>query len=347
MDRTVLIACLPWLGILLAACLAAWLLVHLHGYRARWQHVWRLHRDEDGAVQSLSFVLTLPVFIMLVMLIVQVSQLMIGTVIVHYAAYATARAATVWIPADLRQVSLEEGPNRISRFQYDPEVAQQIPQWNELAPDYGPSDGGVTLLVDPDYPSPKFDRIRRAAILACMPAAPSWEVLLGSSVPAGLPTDSIQRLYAAVSPDSTSNQRINPRLENKLRYAAARTNVELRVYHPNIEPPLQISKGRPYLIPPDVDEFAENEIGWQDLITVTVYHDLALLPGPGRLLAGRAERPGGGRDEVAEAIERRGDQYVGSDGNVTDSVYVYPLKASVTIGNEGDKPLVPYAHARN
>jgi hypothetical protein len=34
-------------------------------------------------VQSLSFVLTLPVFIMVMLMIVQVSQLMIGTVVVH------------------------------------------------------------------------------------------------------------------------------------------------------------------------------------------------------------------------------------------------------------------------
>jgi len=59
----------------------------------------RLHRDEAGNVQSLSFVLTLPIFIMLMMLIVQASQLMIGQVVVEYAAVAAARSAIVWIPA--------------------------------------------------------------------------------------------------------------------------------------------------------------------------------------------------------------------------------------------------------
>ena len=46
---------------------------------------------KPGSVQTLSFVLTLPIFIMVMMLIVQVSQLMIGLIVVHYAAYAAAR----------------------------------------------------------------------------------------------------------------------------------------------------------------------------------------------------------------------------------------------------------------
>ena len=54
-------------------------------------------------MQSLSFVLTLPVFILVMMMIVQVSQLMIGIVVVHYAAFAAARSAAVWIPAAMRR----------------------------------------------------------------------------------------------------------------------------------------------------------------------------------------------------------------------------------------------------
>ena len=58
-----------------------------------------LHRDEAGNIQSLSFVLTLPVFIFVMLMIVQVSQLMIGIVVVNYAAFAAARSAAVRIPA--------------------------------------------------------------------------------------------------------------------------------------------------------------------------------------------------------------------------------------------------------
>src|SRR5437763_280558 len=51
-----------------------------------------LHTDQRGSVQSLSFVLTVPLFIMLMLLAVQITQLMIGLVVVHYAAFAAARS---------------------------------------------------------------------------------------------------------------------------------------------------------------------------------------------------------------------------------------------------------------
>ena len=76
-------------------------MVRLSGLRPRLGRLRRLHRDQAGSVQSLSFVLTLPLFVMVMMLIVQVSQLMIGLIVVHYAAYAAARSAVVWIPANL------------------------------------------------------------------------------------------------------------------------------------------------------------------------------------------------------------------------------------------------------
>ena len=85
-------ACSPWLAVLLVLILAAWALVRFSRAQLRLGRLFELHRDEVGSVQSLSFVLTLPLFIMIMMMIVQVSQLMIGTVVVHYAAYAAARS---------------------------------------------------------------------------------------------------------------------------------------------------------------------------------------------------------------------------------------------------------------
>ena len=58
------------------------------------------------------------------------------------------------------------------------------------------------------------------------------------------------------------------------------------------------------------------ELGWQDPVTVTVRHEMALLPGPGRLLAL-------GTDRLAEKIGRRG------------RVYAYPLEATITMDIEG------------
>ena len=123
MGRAVVEACLPWLALLLAGFACAYLLVRLNRSRLELGRLARLHRDQAGGVQSLSFVLTLPVFVIVMLFIVQVSQLMIGTIVVHYAAFAAARSAVVWIPARL---GAEETENCISA--YYPEAEDQLPR---------------------------------------------------------------------------------------------------------------------------------------------------------------------------------------------------------------------------
>ena len=115
MGRAALTACVPWLALLVASFCVLLLLVRMS--RARWElgRLRQLHADQVGTVQSLSFVLTLPLFVMVMLLIVQVSQLMIGQIVVEYAAVAAARAAVVWIPAFVVDQSGEvEGWNRVS-----------------------------------------------------------------------------------------------------------------------------------------------------------------------------------------------------------------------------------------
>ena len=95
MSRAVLMGCLPWLGLLLASCAVLWLLARGSTARFDWARLRRLHADQVGSAQTLSFVLTLPFFVCVMLFIVQVSQLMIASVVVHYAAFATARSAIV------------------------------------------------------------------------------------------------------------------------------------------------------------------------------------------------------------------------------------------------------------
>ena len=140
-------------------------------------------------------------------------------------------------------------------------------------------------------------------------------------------SDVLKRVYGAMVPKSQSNSRVPRRLENKLAYALKATEVEIRFFHKNSEPPLTT-----YGISHDLNQFSFNELGWQDQITVTVRHDLALLPGPGRLLARLVKRDDGSPDRVSERIER------------VEGVYVYPLNASITMCNEGEKPVIPYEH---
>lgn len=305
MHRQIIEACAPWLAVLLLAIAALRLLIALSGGRWRLEALRSLHHDEAGAVQSLSFVLTLPVFVMIMMLIVQVSQLMIATVVVHYAAFAAARAAVVWIPAETNVI--DEGANRISSYAPDA--------------DAGIEGNGPTYTIVPS--GPKYQKIHLAAALACLPMAPSRDV--GAELPPGGGGGALAALgemMRMASPQLEQNPRTGPRLRNKLAYSLSNTRVKVSFLHPDNEPPLA-----DWDVLPEHDEFHYNELGWQDTIRVTVTHDLALLPGPGRLLA-RGTTAGG--DAVSRSIEsRRG-------------VYVRSLTASVTLGNEGEKSVRPY-----
>ncbi|MEI8372465.1 MAG: TadE/TadG family type IV pilus assembly protein [Planctomycetota bacterium] len=321
MARAIMTACLPWLVLLLVLILAAWVLVRFSRAQLRLGRLLELHRDEVGSVQSLSFVLTLPLFIMIMMMIVQVSQLMIGTVVVHYAAFAAARSAAVWIPAAM---PAPEGPCCISSYSIDPDAPDQVaPELDPTAANYGPGSGGLTYKIAPG--SRKFDKIASAAILACMPISPSRD--LGLQAPTAAQMASVLKdAYGALSPSSGSNSSIGPRLDRKLAYAMNNTEVQIRFFHKNQEPPIET-----YYEPDDLGEFYFNEVGWQDTITVTVNYQFPLLPGPGRMLA-RYVVGTSGRDKVAERIEKHG------------SVYTYPLQASATIGNEGEKSVVTYVY---
>jgi len=339
MARAILTACSPWLAVLLVLILAAWALVRFSRVHLRLGRLLELHGDEVGSVQSLSFVLTLPLFIMIMMMIVQVSQLMIGTVVVHYAAFAAARSAAVWIPAAMAE---PEGPCCISSYSVDPDAPDQVaPELDPTAADYGPSSGGLTYKIEPG--SPKFDKIASAAILACVPISPSRN--LGLQAPTAARMEAVLKsAYGAMSPSSASNGQIGPRLDNKLAYAMQNTDVQIRFFHKNQEPPLETyDEGSYYYypvsrdtqiwdyVPDDFGEFNFNEVGWQDTITVTVNYQFPLLPGPGRMLARYVVGPSG-KDTVASTIQNH------------SGVYTYPLQAQATIGNEGEKSVVTYVY---
>lgn len=53
-------------------------------------------RDEDGAAYSLSYVLVFPIYLLLVMLVIQVTFILIVKLGTVYAAYAAARSQIVW-----------------------------------------------------------------------------------------------------------------------------------------------------------------------------------------------------------------------------------------------------------
>jgi hypothetical protein len=360
-----LTACLPWLAALGVSFLLAYFLLRMSRARLQLGRIKQLHRDQAGGVQSLSFVLTLPIFLMVMMLIVQVSQLMIGVMVVHYAAFAAARSAIVWIPADLRRFDPAEGPNCISLYipdltaenqtflelpAYRPILNDQgqVLGWGYARSDYsGPLPGGVTYLIAPS--GPKYDKIRSAAVLACMPISPSRPMgdslesapdLLGPNAhPASTSASDaaliLQEAYLSMSPASATNTAVPERLRNKLAYALRNTAVEVRFYHQNFEPPLQ---PYPFLFETELADttFKGNEVGRQDLVTVKVTHNFALLPGPGRLLA----RYGlFGQNTQSDAEARRGSKV-----SVYKDTYSYAITASAALNVEGDKSVISYVY---
>ena len=328
MWRAVVLASWPWALTLVGAILAAVVLLRWSGsgrISFRWTRFAELVRDDAGAVQSLSFVLTLPIFVLLMLFIVQVSQIMIGTVVVHYAAFAAARAAQVWIPARVGDIELENciGPG----YYPDPTAEQILPIVDPSDPNYGPTSGGMTFIIPYDPDSPKWQKIVTAAVLALMPICPSRD--LGLSVPpsAAAAAQLVRQAYLQNVPNASGIPRVPQRLENKLAYALLATEVELRFFHSNREPPLV-----PYYLEDDIYQFRPNELGFQDTVTVTVTHHMALLPGPGRFLARAVRRPDGLPDKVAQEIE------------VRNGIATYPLRASITLGHEGEKSVIPYTY---
>ena len=349
MHRVILQACLPCFIALIAAFALAVAVVKISGANLNWRRLRQLHACQDGGVQSLSFVLTLPLFIFIVMFILQVSQLMIGTIVVHYSAFAAARAASVWIPAEV-------GTELENRVNLPPEA----------------SDASQRLLLVPvaDQQSAarnsyKYSRIRMAAILGCAPIAPSRD-LPGdrSSLPAATlnAIDATQRMYQRLVPGSFERTpRIPKRLENKIAYADRNTlvfvewrdanngNAPNTLEGPTYNPVAHPCAGNPPIPgcpqnprPLDMFEYKPNEVGWQDATTVFVVHRFALLPGPGKLLSEHLVRRVGMPSRLQQFLPA--DWLNSARGG--DGSYVVLMPASATISNEGLRSVVPYQQDR-
>lgn len=340
MNREVLQALLPALAALAVGFILLRVTVRLSGARLDFRRITRLHRCEDGAVQSLSFVLTLPLFIMIVMFIVQVSQLMIGIMGVHYAAFAAARAAIVWTPARVGYGSMGSAEEIENELQ--PPLRAEAPL-NLTFTGSGTDFGGFSS-------SHKLEKVLGAAAMAIAPVSPSRQLVeqvLCSEC--GVQPWAFQAMYQRLVPSSQSNSRVPQRLLNKLAYAYWNTQVELAfrdkdtlegpTYNPR---ELVLFDGLPQRNDEGewIRDWVPHEVGWQDPMQLTVTHDFALLPGPGRFLARFIVRADGQPDRVSSRIRIRG----GADDTVpwTRPAYTVPISASATLTNEGFKPLLAY-----
>jgi hypothetical protein len=287
---------------LVGALAVLFVLLQIARPRWSWRRALVAARSEEGGVQSVSFILTIPFFIMLVMFIVQISQLMTGLMVVHYAAFAAARSAQVWIPAS-------------ASWQGNGVPANQFPQSVDV---------GQTIVIDGSQMlgglDLKREKIFTAAVLACAPIAPSKNVGPGNGGLMLSETNAVQKAYGLLDPTSAANPLIPARLANKIQYSAANTFVTLTITDRSSGPPQNYQTYNPQGHPQV--PYRPYEVGWQDPVTVTVLHDFRMLPGPGRFLS-RYLVP---NDPVAPLIRRTGD------------VYQVRLAASTTMTIEGLKP---------
>lgn len=328
MHRDILIACLPCFVVLCAAMLVLRGVLAIGAASWDWRRLTQMHRCQRGGVQTLAFVLTMPIFIMVVLLIVQVSQLMIAQMVLHYAAFAGARAASVWLPAAVDDPSLEmddyaEVENRVS----------DRPTTN---------DGDYTSFeVTSSNTSQKLWKVRSAVVQALAPLAPSRD--LGSQGQMARLTEVItatRQMYSTLVPASNSNSRIPIRIANKLNYADQNTRVVVEWRDGRDGSGRDSLDNSAYNVrnhtcpnPELQTHYRESEIGWQDPITVYVIHQFALLPGPGRFLAARLIRADGLPDRVSPRIGHN------AAGNST--VYTTQIMAAATITCEGLKSVKP------
>lgn len=313
MHHDLLKACLPCLLALAVLFAFAQGLIRFSGARLNIARLREVHRCEAGGVQSLAFVLTLPIFLMVVMFILQVALVMIGLITVQTAAFAAARSAAVWIPAYL-----------------DPDEPQNV------LPGIAP-DSPFVVDVGASQSSRKCQKIFEAAVLACAPIAPSramreTDISLLQRTRAD---EGLLALYPALVPSSAGNSVMPQRLRNKLAYSLQNTRLVISFVDKDSGAGPNSVRGPTYnpVDHPEPDRVPYNpsEVGWQDPVTIEVRHEFRLLPGPGRYLAKMLTRYDGRTDDVAPLIQQQG------------SMHTTQLRGSATLTIEGLKSIRPHA----
>jgi hypothetical protein len=339
MLKAILLAWWPYAGWMAAAFCAVWLVLRLAGGRLEIAKLRRVHRCESGGVQTLSFVLTLPLFVMLVLFIIQVSQLMIAIAVVHYAAFAAARSAIVWLPAE---TSLAEPANIVAPGTFDADLGK-FPDW--ITQTHSGQECRALGLE-------KLLRIWRAAAIACVPISPSRKVAKQDAAPSPV-SEQLNQFYAALVPKTAGNTFMRTRINRKADYAQYNTLIVMRgrdadgVSGPTYNPypgywssrqnPVT-GQNEPMWVPWNM-----NEAGWEDPVTVSVYYNFAMLPGPGRFLSQKLSN-GQTPDLVSRHLQEMEKL---NRGRYEKGLYVVILEAHATLQIEGLKSVISHVQSAN
>ncbi len=90
------------IGVLWFAATVVWLYLSVRlARRLRGARLWRLVRNDRGAGYSVPLVLVVPVYTLLVCTVIECTLMLTVKLATTYAAYASARAAVVWLPAEI------------------------------------------------------------------------------------------------------------------------------------------------------------------------------------------------------------------------------------------------------
>ncbi len=363
--QVILDDCRPALIALCAAVVALVVVIRVSGCRFDIRRLSQLHHCQRGGVQSLSFILTLPMFVMLVMFIVQVTQLMIGQVVINNAAYGAARSLAAWVP---QQVGLDHLQLQNVIFDNRLSPSQSVGYYYVGGSRQDGFVGGVGGQTTENIAKLEFPF--RSAVAACATISPSQHLgleLTGKAQDHFLATqDAWQHFVGPAVAGSNAS-----RLYNKYCYSYWNTELWIRFTDANVQyPPGEATRDsrqgptyNPYLHDfQNIDDkyrWKPYEIGWRDPITVTVRHNLALLPGPGRFLAKHLVRSDAPSDLVSHRISQwagprrqhnpendgdSGDTSTPHDPRYNKRVYTTAIWARATIVNDGIKSLVPYVH---
>lgn len=215
---------------------------------------------QEGGVQSLALVMTLPLLIGSILLVVQLAQVLLGVITVQHAAFSAARSAAVWIPTRIESENSLE--NRI----------------NTLVP------RGKTIDLSPELRSGarKFREIFAAAAQACVAISPARTVdgPRASSVEVAEAVDAFL-VFQQLGNDPRI-ARWRTAVGNRWSYSFANTQVRLAF----LSQPRQTPTYNPINHP--VIPYRDDELGWDESVTAIVRHEVSLVPGPGRLLFQRA-----------------------------------------------------------
>ena len=172
----------------LALGLAAALVLRMRLARGRPRF---FHADQDGTA-AVEMALLFPFALMIFLIITQAALLFNANMVVHYAAFAAARVATVVVPMEINE--------ELSNLVYDPDLAS-------------------------NPTSEKLERIRRAAVLALVPVSASLKVSADSLDQAAAVVHA--QTQSAFSGLGAADRPWFRRIESQYQYANAYTKIEL------------------------------------------------------------------------------------------------------------------------